>query len=269
MIHRLPFSNLVIEPAPEVMPGNIESKPYSIQSFSYWSGDTEYKTQPDRNWGIENDEDYKANKEQGEDIFLKFVPRGPYADGIYVGVVRAGAPVYADTYEYSQPYAYQIGVGDCDIKHRPWTDIEVSFDINLIETTETYTWNGDEWDLVSSTSSVFSSSSDSVTITSAMFDITPSISYMPEDLDGGGKYAVWYVEGYGEVDVEWQSGEQFYNATLGKIRTFWSKTEDIGELFQYGYEDPEVELILVRYTPEIDKITSITPASAFEPPTPA
>jgi hypothetical protein len=278
MIHRLPFSNLVIEDSPEVMPSNIESKPYSIQSFNYWAGtqagDTEgtvFTTIPDRNWGAEEDEDYKGNKEQGENIFLKFVPRGPYADGIYVGVVRTDEMVSTGEDEYAQPVAYQIGVGDCDIKHRPWTDIEVSFDTNVIEQIDTYNIDGD---FLTSTSSVFSSSSDSLIITSAMFDTTPALSHQPADLDGGtnlvhpfGKFDVWYVEGYGTMDVSWQRAQTFWDGTIGKIRTFWTVTEDIGEITTTVTEEDD-NTIYTSYIPTIDKITSITPASAFEPPIP-
>jgi len=273
MIHRLPFSNLVIEDAPAVMPGNIEAKPYSIQSFNYWMeltyppGNSQdytpiFKTIPDRNWGAEEDEDYKANKQQGEDIFLKFVPRGPYADGIYVGVVKSGAQTSPGENEYTQPVAYQIGVGDCDIKHRPWTDIVVAFDTNLMERVTVY---DDDGYVISDTLTVDSSSSDSITITSAMFDITPALSHQPANLNGQGP---WYVEGYGFIDASWQAGETFPSSDLGKIRTFWTLTEDIGEIETFVTEG-DGETTYTSYIPTIDKITSITPASAFEPPTPA
>lgn len=273
MIHRLPFSNLVIEDAPAVMPSNIESKPYSIQSFNYWMeltyplGNSQdytpiFKTIPDRNWGAEEDEDYKGNKKQGEDIFLKFVPRGPYADGIYLGVVKSAAETSPAYNEYTQSVAYQIGVGDCDIKHRPWTDIEVFFNTNIMERVTIYDADGE---LISDTLTVDSSSSDSLIITSAMFDTTPALSHQPSNLNG---YGPWYVEGYGYIEADWQAGETFPYSLLGKIRTFWTVTEDIGEITTTVTEVDD-NTIYTSYIPTIDKITSITPASAFEPPTPA
>jgi hypothetical protein len=278
MIHRLPFSNLVIEPAPEVMPSNNEARPYSIVSFDYWNRGPSFKTFPDRNWGADNDIDYKANKEQGEDIFLKFVPRSEFTGSIYIGVVESGpevrtypdAPESYDNYNYETPCSYQIGIGDCDIKHRPWKDLDITFNVEVVETVYLYYDYGDGWELQSTTENILSTQTETITTTESMFDIEPALTVYPASLGGIGPQ---YVEGYGVENVIFNIGETSYEFEVGAEKTFWTLgdsayTNITGEVRVDLEADPMVKTVTeIRTTNSY--ISSLSPASAFEPPTPA
>jgi hypothetical protein len=278
MIHRLPFSNLVIEDSPAEMPSNNEARPYSIVSFDYWNTGPIFKTFPDRNWGVENDVDYKANKEQGEDIFLKFVPRSEFTGSIYIGVVESGpqvntypdAPDSYDNYNYETPCSYQIGIGDCDIKHRPWKDLEITFEVDLVETIYLYYDYGDGWELQSTTQNVTGGIAQTITTTEAMFDIEPALTVYPASLGGIGPQ---YVEGYGVENLIFNIGETSYEFEVGAEKTFWTLGDDAysnitGTVVRDREADPETLTVTETRTTNA-KITSLSPASAFEPPTPA
>jgi len=278
MIHRLPFSNLVIEDAPAIMPGNNEAKPYSIVSFDYWNTGPNFKTFPDRNWGAENDVAYKANKEQGEGIFLKFVPRSEFTGSIYIGVVESGpveyyypdAPESYDNYDYEIPCSYQIGIGDCDIKHRPWKDLDITFNVEVLETVYVYYDYGDGWELDTTTETSLSSVDQTITTTEAMFDIEPALTVSPASLGGIGPQ---YVEGYGVENLIFNIGETSYEFEVGADKTFWTLgdsayTNITGEVRVDLEADPMVKTVTeIRTTNSY--ISSLSPASAFEPPTPA
>jgi len=284
MIHRLPFSNLVIEDAPAVMPGNNEAKPYSIVSFDYWNRGPSFKYFPTRNWRLPSDPPvttYSGNKEQEGglgNVFLKFVPRSEFTGSIYIGVVESGPTVYTypdapdsyDNYNYETPCSYQIGIGDCDIKHRPWKDLEITFEVDLVETIKLYYDYGDGWELQSTTESVTGGIEQTITTTEAMFDIEPALTVYPASLGGIGPQ---YVEGYGVENVIFNIGETSYEFEVGAEKTFWTLGDDAysnitGTVVRDRDADPETLTVTETRTTNA-KISSLSPASAFEPPTPA
>lgn len=284
MIHRLPFSNLVIEPAPEVMPSNNEARPYSIVSFDYWNRGPSFKYFPTRNWRLPETPPvttYSGNKEQEGglgNIFLKFVPRSEFTGSIYIGVVESGpqvttypdAPYSYDNYNYVTPCSYQIGIGDCDIKHRPWKDLEITFEVDLVETIKLYYDYGDGWELQSTTENVTPGIEQTITTTEAMFDIEPALTVYPARLGGIGPQ---YVEGYGVENLIFNIGETSYEFEVGAKKTFWTLGDDAysnitGTVVRDRDADPETLTVTETITTNA-KISSLSPASAFEPPTPA
>jgi hypothetical protein len=288
MKHRLPFSNLVIEPSPAVMPSNEEALPYSIVSFDYWNARSGgygpiFKTFADRNWRIPSLEtNYKSNKEQesGPDteefgVFLKSVPRGSNESrGIYIGVVQSGLPDLisenSDYYEYTIPCSYQIGIGDCDVKHRPWKDLTINFEGEIVERITTYYGNQqDDWEFISQSESPMTYGiPQTITLTEDMFDTEPELTVYPTRLGGIGPQ---YVTGYGEKEVQYAIGESgdIYQ-TVGAPKTFWT----LGESAYYDWNvfvSYDNENNLVTVTEHFFKnlwINELNPASAYEPPTP-
>jgi len=288
MIHRLPFSNLVIEDAPAVMPGNNEAPPYSIVAFDYWfqaiaERVPSFKTFPTRNWRLPSDPPvttYSGNKEQEGglgNVFLKFVPRSEFTGSIYIGVVESGpaeyyypdAPESYDNYDYEIPCSYQIGIGDCDIKHRPWKDLDITFNVEVLETVYVYYDYGDGWELDTTTETSLSSVDQTITTTEAMFDIEPALTVFPASLGGIGPQ---YVEGYGIENLIFNIGETSYEFEVGADKTFWTLgdsayTNITGEVRVDLEADPMVKTVTeIRTTNSY--ISSLSPASAFEPPTP-
>lgn len=287
MKHRLPFSNLVIENAPAVMPGNNEAPPYSIVSFDYWNhgryGGPTFKYFPTRNWRLQTDPPdtaYKANKEQeaGPDtglygVFLKFVPRSEFTGSIYVGVVESGPqtilvddPQYR---EYSTPCSYQIGVGDCDIKHRPWKNLEITFEVEIVEVVTTYYGNQqDDWEYIDSVETPWTYGiPQTITITESMFDIEPELTVYPSSLGGIGPQ---YVTGYGEKEVLYSIGESgdIYQ-TVGAARTFWTLggSAYMDKTVSVSFDNDNNIVTVTEIKVSNLYISELNPASAYEPPT--
>lgn len=284
MKHRLPFSNLVIEDAPELMPSNNEAPPYSIVSFDYWNLGPIFKYFPTRNWRLPETPpvtSYSGNKEQEGGlggVFLKFVPRSEFTGSIYIGVVESGpivitypnAPDNYDNYNYEIPCSYQIGIGDCDIKHRPWKDLEITFEVDLVESIYLFYDYGDGWELQSTTKNVTPGIVQTITTTTSMFDIEPTLTVHPSGLGGIGPQ---YVEGYGVKNVIFGIGEFSYEFEVGAEKTFWTLGDDAySNITGTSVRDRDAypETLTVTETRTTNaKISSLSPASAFEPPIPA
>lgn len=138
---RLPFGGLIDAY------GNVgDASPPFFISFVGWSDGTTLATYPDINWRradrFNNDPSYSGNKEQEASLFLKIKPvrenifhESGNADmeGIFITkTILAtrfidGPPSYVE-----QDWGITVAVSECDIKHRPWEDIEIELEMKTL-----------------------------------------------------------------------------------------------------------------------------------------
>jgi hypothetical protein len=216
---RLPFGGLIDAY------GNIgDAKPPFCISSNKENDISTLSTYPDINWRradlYNNDPSYSANKEQESGLFLKIKPirenvfvqsgRG-YLEGVFITRTILATRFDPITDYVEQDWGLTIAVSDCDIKHRPWEDIEIELEMKV------------------TTSGVETFYTETLNLDNTNFAITPSYTSNPPN-------------GY------YSSQRTFYKTT-GVLGT---DTGPIPSLFT-----------------RIEGITSVTPSSSNEPPTPA
>jgi hypothetical protein len=198
---------------------------------------------PNQNWNnsqLPEDDDYEANKEQRdltmtsqgpEGLQLKQRPRlfqnisGGIGSngGVYIKKCTLDYVANSGTYP-NIIYGYkdcglQIELAECDVKHRPWENVDIVIELNNV-TTGYY--------------------NETLSLDSSYFAITPTVTEhgpSPNPFE-----EVWYKTGY----------------ETGYYKRFWSVTGILWrENFGPSGNGPTT----------VVRIISITPASAYEPPT--
>jgi hypothetical protein len=217
---RLPFGGLIDAY------GNIgdASPPFFISSEKE-NDSSDLATWPNINWRRaykpDNDPSYSGNKEQESSLFLKIKPIRENIfhqtgtedmEGIFITRtilatrVIDGPPSYIE-----QDWGLTVAVSECDIKHRPWENIEIELEMKVTTPDGETFYN------------------ETLNLDSTNFAITPAYSGNPPT-------------GY-----------------LSNLRRFYKTS---GVLGTDTTADPYLNT-------RIEGITSVTPSSSNEPPTPA